>query len=101
MNTTKIMFPTATIDVALTVEVTFEVPSVDFSNNALIEQLRSGRHGWLRGVRLDAKTLAEVIGMENRNFLNVCGYQGIDINKITITKYDDEGKVLTGYEEPR
>jgi hypothetical protein len=87
----RILLPSTTFDITLTVELSFEVPSIHFDETQIHKQLGLHRHIWLRGAKLDKESLAQALGMESCKFLFVGGYQNVGINKITISKFDCMG----------
>ena len=88
----KIRIPSTTFDVTCTVELSFEVPTVEFDSKKIRTQLNMNRHIWIRGVKLDKESLARALGMESCKFLFAGAFQNVDITRTTITKYDDQGK---------
>lgn len=94
-----VSFPSTTFDVTCTVELSFEVPTIEFNGSKIHKQLVNNRHIWIRGVKLDKESLARVLGMESCKFLFAGAFQNVDVNRITITRYDKNGKVAAREEE--
>jgi hypothetical protein len=100
-DTKKVMFPTTSFEMTCTVTVSFEIPCVDFDRGAIERQLTENRREWLRGAKVDKNVIARALGMESSRFIVFSSYEDIDLNKITITKYDEKGMVIARHEEPR
>ena len=90
----KIKVPSTTFDVTCTVELSFEVPTVEFNSKKIRTQLNANRHIWIRGVKLDKESLARTMGMETCKFLFAGAFQNVEVSRITITKFDDKGMTI-------
>lgn len=89
-----VYFPTTTIDITATVELSFEIPCNDFNTEKIRDQLKRERYGLLSSLRLNNTKLAYALGMEGHKFIEICTHPNVDITRITITKYDPQGNVI-------
>lgn len=93
-DTECLYFPTTTIDITATVELSFEVPCNDFDTAKIRDQLNREKYGLLGSVRLNKTRLAYALGMEGEKFIQACTHPNIDITRITITKYNAQGNTI-------
>ena len=89
-----VYFKTSTIDITATIELSFEVPSAGFDTERLKAQLTRERYGWLRGASINLPRLAYALGMESTKFIEVCTRPNVDITRINITKFNEQGEVI-------
>jgi len=93
-NPECVFFKTSTVDITATLELSFEIPSTSFDSETIMKQLTKERYGWLKGARIDMNKLAYALGMEGTKFIEMCTRPNVDITRITITKYDEQGNVI-------
>lgn len=93
-DTECLYFPTTTIDITATVELSFEIPCNSFDTAKIRKQLNAERYGMLGNIRLNKARLAHALGMEGVKFIELCTRPNVDLTRVTITKYDPQGNTI-------
>ena len=97
----KVKYASTTIDMTVSVELTIQVPSIDFDPSMIFHQLRRDAQAYLRGVKIDKNAIACALGMESTQFLSVSPFQNVDLDLIGMTQYDKDGKIEARHESKR
>lgn len=94
----KIKYASTTIDLTVTVELTIEVPSIDFDPSMIFHQLKRDASRYMKGVKIEKDAVARALGMESSKFLSMSKFQNIDVDKMEMTQYNKDGKVEARHE---
>lgn len=88
----RVKITATTITIPLTIRVQIEVPSIDFDQDKIIEQLSYSFHAWMNGLRINKTELAKALGITSKKHVFLDTHITDTDQAWEIIKYGADGK---------